>query len=120
MSSDDVWIKVVQVILGIAISLVAWWVKQQGETDKRIHERIDKIKDTQEQHGKDIATMNEQIRNLPNGKDVTELRATMAQTNMQLAELQGGQRILTDLLTRMIQDPTARARSPSARSRRGD
>lgn len=111
---EGVWNPLIDGAFAVVIALLTWWSNRQDAADKRLHERLDEHHSKIEKVATEQAVMKERMDNFPDADDHAELRQLLNASNMQMAEIRGGQKILTDLLTSMMQDrqaPPPRRRS---------
>lgn len=102
MTIAEIVTMITSIITALGVAALGIWSARQDQARGRLDKRLDENDDTTLEHGNRITRIEEHIQHLPTAESVGRLHEKMNAVGLEVADIKGGQRVLTELLSRFL------------------
>lgn len=92
----------VNAALAIGLFILGIADRRRSQAQDRIHKRIDDMGEDQKEHGDRLTALEEHLKHLPTAESIGRLHEKINNVGLDVAELKGGQKVMTDMLSKFI------------------
>lgn len=114
----ETFMSIAGVLVTVAIALLTLSDNRQRDASRRLHQRLDEAVEKGQANGSRITAIETEIKHIPSAESIGQLYEKINSVKETAARIEGGQAVLTNLLTRSLEVREDELRPRHTRSRK--